>query len=114
MNQQNKLYRKGTVIENSEIRISRAAAEENDIDSKIRYLIQFNDTDITLTATESQVNSLKFYKFNSGYLKMVLRIEDIPDHLRQTLAIRKNAVLEIKETKLEDITTKQIIIKFNV
>lgn len=91
---------RGTVIDQCEVRISKRVAEENDINSKIRYLVQLSENEIILTQTMSSQDSLKFYKFNNGYLKMVLKPEDIPDEYRAKYQRRNNAKLRIEGNKI--------------
>jgi len=97
----NKMIRKLVTIETNEIRISKLAHNEFDIDSKTRYSINFAKDKITLTKSNSQVDSYKFYSFNNGYLKLVLKPEDIPDNTRELF--RGKALkpgIEVTETQI--------------
>lgn len=94
------MIRKLATIESNEIRISRLATKQFDIDSKIRYSIEFAKDKITLTKSEN-IGSYKFYSFNDGYLKLVLKPEDIPDNTRELF--RGKALkpgIEVTETQI--------------
>ena len=94
------IVRRGATWENNELRLAKALAIEKEINSDIRYAVEFNDSEIRLTATESRVNTLKFYKFSSGYLKMVFKHEDIPDYFRNKVSGKMNLQFEKTDSQL--------------
>lgn len=87
-------------LSDNQIMIPRQIVEDENLDLKQKYLIEFKDNSIELLKT-TKLSSWRFWRAgkNAGF-KMVLKAEHIPDSLRSLFEKNSECLYEISDEKI--------------